>query len=113
MRDNRSMGDQLLFHEIRVFGDEGRFFGDSRSGKIGLDLIDVAFEGDDVGLQKAGEVVGDRLIDSAEGRLGRFRNREYPVEIFQICAGRFSVFRHGQVTYGSRKLLSISLVFPT
>ncbi len=73
------LGDQVFLDELGVFGDVGRFFGDDGGGKIGFDLFQIAFDGYDMGLEKTGDIVADRLIDSAEGRIGRFRHGEDPV----------------------------------
>ena len=52
------LGDQVLFDELGVVGDVGRFFRDGGGGEIRLDLFQVAFDGDDMGLQETGDIVG-------------------------------------------------------
>jgi len=88
------LGNKILFDELGVFGDVGRFFRDGEGGETRFDLFEVAFNGDDVSLQKTCDIAADRLIDSAEGRIGCFRHGEDPVKVFQIGAGCVTIFRH-------------------
>jgi len=88
------LGNKILFDELGVFGDVGRFFGDGEGGETRFDLFEVAFNGDDMSLQKTCYIAADRLIDGAEGRIGRFRHGEDPVKVFQIGAGCVTIFRH-------------------
>jgi len=88
------LGDQVLLDELGVIGDVGRFFRDGRRGEMGLNLFHAPFNGNDVGLEKTGDIGGDCLVDSAECRIGSFRHCEDPVEVFQVSLGGFATFRH-------------------
>jgi hypothetical protein len=88
------LGNQLLFDKLGIFGDVSRFFGDDRGREIVLDLFEASFDGNDMGLEKTGDIVGNRLIDGAEGRIRRFRHGEDPVKIFQVGASSIAIFRH-------------------
>src|SRR6185369_5903720 len=94
------LGNQVLLDEFGIFGDVGRLFRDGGGGEIRFDLFEVAFNGDNMSLQKAGDIVGNRLIDSAEGRIGRFRHGKDAVKVFQIGAGYVAIFRHYRFTFG-------------
>ena len=61
------LGDQVLLDELGVVGDVGRLLRDGGGAEMGLDLFHAPFDGDDVGLEKAGDIGGNRLIDGTEG----------------------------------------------
>ncbi len=80
------MGDQVLLDELGVIGDKGRLIRDKRRGKISLDILDTSLHGDDMILQEAGNIFGNRLVNNAQSRFRRFRNGKDPVEILESRA---------------------------
>jgi len=88
------LGDQVLLDELGVVGDVGRLLRNGGGAEMGLYLFHASFDGDNVGLEEAGDIGGDRPVDDAEGRIGGFRHGEDPVEVFQIGTGGFATFRH-------------------
>ncbi len=93
-RGMHRLGDQLLLDELGVGGDVGRLLGDLRRGEVGFDLFEAALEGDDMGLQKTGDILADRPVDGAQCRIRSFRNGEDTVEVFQGGTRHIAVFRH-------------------